>query len=664
MAEKKAKWIWKYGEYEIYHHKILMCRRQEMGCDYPNVIWRIAPNEVSVRFRNRMNARTDTTLRVVTPSKGMVYFGDRKYPVNEELSIPAGEYEVFVMLYDLEKFPRFFIDSEYLKTDESWEDCSFDGLHCGSGCEPAFYEQTDDPAEFPFSYEEMQPVSVEEMDGGLLYDFGKETFGPVELLEYPKKGTILLTYGESREEALDYPEALIWEKLEPGFEAKRPARAFRYIYTKSEGGEPVTLKASYEYLPITDIASFRCDDRLMNQIWDVCDYTFHLNSREVYLDGIKRDRWCWSGDAYQSFFTNYYLYFEPQIIKRTILGLLGKQPYDTHINTINDYSAYLIEAVWEYYYSTGDAEFVQKIWRNLKALYQFIISRTDENGYVVPRPGDWIFIDWSEMDKDGILCAEQILLWVTHKAMSRLAKLVDAKEAEDAAVYESAAQKLQKKIMEDFWDEENGLFYDYCVDGSRQITRHPNIFAIMYNFVSPEVKKRIAESVIYSEEYVKITTPYFKLYELIALCELGDLQTVQDYMKFYWGGMLEKGATSVWERYDPKETRIEGLAMYGMKYGTSLCHAWGSGPLYLLGRYFCGVKATDIGYRTFEVRPNFGKLKEVDAVVPVKGGTVKLTWKEKTLTVTASVAGGTLYFEGEAYDLPKGQMVVKKGGLK
>ena len=43
----KAKWIWKYGEYEIYHHKLLMCRRQEMGCDYPGVIWRIAPNEVA-----------------------------------------------------------------------------------------------------------------------------------------------------------------------------------------------------------------------------------------------------------------------------------------------------------------------------------------------------------------------------------------------------------------------------------------------------------------------------------------------------------------------------------------------------------------------------------------------------------------------------------------
>lgn len=695
----KAKWIWKYGEYEIYHHKLLMCRRQEMGCDYPGVIWRIAPNEVSVRFRSTMKALTDTTLRIVTHSKGMAYFGDQKYPVNEDLFFPAGEYEVFVMLYDLERFPCFFIDSEYLKTDESWEDWSFDGLRTSPGCEPAFYQPTDDPAVFPFAYEELKPVSVEEVSGGLLYDFGKETFGSVELTEYPGQGTIYLTYGESREEALDYSEALIREKLEcsescirekledseslirektePGFGRRRPARAFRYIHTRSSVGAPVTLKAWYEYLPIEDIASFRCEDEQMNRIWDICAYTFHLNSREMYLDGIKRDRWCWSGDAYQSFFANYYLYFDPQIVKRTILGLLGKPPYYTHINTINDYSAYLIAAVWDYYYATGDREFVGRIWENLKHLYTFMISRTDENGYVVKRENDWIFIDWSEMDKDGILCAEQILLWNAHKAMGKLAELmcgsadrkaVDAAEpiegnsvrvAVDAALpYELAAEKLKKNILRDFWDEEKGLFYDQKADGSRQITRHPNIFAIMYDFVEEAVQKRIAGSVIYSEEYVKITTPYFKLYELIAMCKLGDIRAVQDYISFYWGGMLKEGATTVWERYDPEATREEALAMYGMKYGTSLCHAWGSGPIYLLGRYCCGVKATDVGYRTFEVRPDFGRLGKVQATVPVRDGAVELVLTGNRLTVTATVSGGTLYYGGKSYVLPAGQAVV------
>lgn len=659
---EKAKWIWKYGEYELYHHKLLMCRRQEKGCDYPEVLWRIAPNEVCIQFRTWMKAPEDTTIRIVTHSKGLARFGDRQYPVNEDFVLPAGDYEVLVLLYDLEKFPSFFIDSEYLKTDESWEDCSFDGRQTYAACEPAFYEPTDDPSVFPFSYENLTPVSVEETAGGLLYDFGKETFGPVELTEYPKQETIYLTYGESREEALDYPEAVVREKLNGGFETKRPARAFRYLHTRSESGAPVRIKAQYEYLPIEDIASFHCEDDTTNRIWEMCAYTFHLNSREMYLDGIKRDRWCWSGDAYQSFFANYYLYFEPQIVKRTIVGLLGKPPYCTHINRINDYSAYLVAAVWDYYYATGDKAFVARIWENLKCLYEFMVSRTDEKGYVVYRDGDWIFIDWSEMDKDGILCAEQILMWNTHKVMGRLAELMGETSQElvkiGRPVYEAAAEELKPHIMEDFWDEDKGLFYDYKSDGSRQITRHPNIFAILYDFVDTEKQNRIAESVIYSDAYVKITTPYFKLYELIAMCKLGDLKKVQEYMRFYWGGMLEMGATTVWEQYDPEADREEALAMYGMKYGASLCHAWGSGPIYLLGRYCCGVSATDVGYRTFDVRPDFGHFRDVQAQVPVNGGAVELILSGERLEVMATVPGGTLVYGGKRYELSANKRVV------
>ena len=80
-------------------------------------------------------------------------------------------------------------------------------------------------------------------------------------------------------------------------------------------------------MPLTDIGSFRCDDERVEKIFDLCVYTLHLNSRECYTDGIKRDRWVWAGDAYQSFMINPYLYFDTKIIKRTILHLLGTPPY-------------------------------------------------------------------------------------------------------------------------------------------------------------------------------------------------------------------------------------------------------------------------------------------------------------------------------------------------
>ena len=71
---------------------------------------------------------------------------------------------------------------------------------------------------------------------------------------------------------------------------------------------------------------------------------------------------------------NNYLYFDPEITKRTLIALLGKPPYEQHINTINDYSMYLIIAFYEYYFNTGDIEFIKIYYDRIAALYDFICS--------------------------------------------------------------------------------------------------------------------------------------------------------------------------------------------------------------------------------------------------------------------------------------------------
>lgn len=38
------------------------------------------------------------------------------------------------------------------------------------------------------------------------------------------------------------------------------------------------------------------------------------------------------------------------------------------------------------------------------------MEQTNELGFIYGRAKDWIFIDWSEMDKEGTLAAEQVLL--------------------------------------------------------------------------------------------------------------------------------------------------------------------------------------------------------------------------------------------------------------
>ena len=61
-------------------------------------------------------------------------------------------------------------------------------------------------------------------------------------------------------------------------------------------------------------------------------------------------------------------------------------------------------------------------------------------------------------------------------------------------------------------------------------------------------------------------------------------------IKSYWGGMLKLGAVTFWEEYDPALPLEKQYAMYGDPFGKSLCHAWAASPIYLLARYFAGLR--------------------------------------------------------------------------
>lgn len=650
---KQAKWIWYNGDFELYHSMKLHSRREEFGVEYP-CFWSLSAPYPAVSFGKAYHADEADTFRFVTPHTAYAMIDNVRYPVNQDITIPAGDHAVRVVVLATEGFPCLYVDSKYLSTDETWLTDHLAGKAIPVGCSSAYTSPDDNPTIFKFSYETKQPVKVTKTDEGLLYDFGREMFGIVRFDANPQDH-IRVVYGESVEEATDPTEALIRETVTGKAHYDLAPRAFRYVCIQSSGKIPAGVVADYEYLPLTDTASFSCNRKNVNKIWDICAYTLHLNSREFFLDGIKRDRWCWSGDAYQSYKANNYLFFDPEITKRTIIALLGKPPYEQHINTINDYSMYLIIGAYEYYFATGDKQFISIYFDRLKALYDFINGRLNQEGYVYGMPGDWIFIDWSDMDKGGAICAEQILLWQCRLAMANLAELVGA----DGECYRKDADRLQKNIMRDFWREERGGFVDAYTTGKENITRHANIFAIMYDFVSPRRAKKILRCVLENDDITHITTPYFEFFELCALCKMGKLTDAQKKIESYWGGMVSLGATSIWEEYIPEHEGIQHYGMYGMKYGCSLCHAWGGGPIYLLGRYCLGVYPTSVGYETFAVEPRRGLYRQIKGSVPLPDGhSVSIQMDAHTCTVSATRSGGCLILNGQTYEIPVGEMSI------
>lgn len=136
-----------------------------------------------------------------------------------------------------------------------------------------------------------------------------------------------------------------------------------------------------------------------------------------------------------------------------------------------------------------------------------------------------------------------------------------------------------------------------------------------------------------------------RFYELEALCKLGEQDFVLKEMRDYWGGMVNLGATSFWEKYNPNETGTQHLAMYGRPFGKSLCHAWGASPIYLLGKYYIGVKPLKEGYKEFAITPVLGDLQWMEGSVPTPNGDIKVRMDRKNITVSASEGEGYLSFE-------------------
>lgn len=637
-----SKWIWYYGDFELRHSLLLHTRRDEYDYMFPP-FWRIDDCRHNVRFKKEIMLEKRSKITVYARGTGHVELDGKRFPLGSELVLESGAHTVIIYVMNAEGLPCAYVDGD-IESDETWLASDY-GKWTGAGCSDAYTDSCDDPNIFKFSYEQIEPVSETAVNGGVLYDFGRETFA--KLVFDDVNGETHIYYGESAAEATDTDNAYLRECVTEPCELK--SRAFRYLYIT--GGGTHSFKAYYEYLPLEYKGSFRCSDELINKIWSVAAYTFHLNSREFFLDGIKRDRWVWSGDAYQSHLINRYLFNDAEISKRTILALRGNDPIEKHINTIVDYSFYWIISIYDYYMTTGDGDFIKRIYPKMESLMDFCISRLDKNGFVSKVDDDWIFIDWAEIDKMGAVCAEQMLYLKSLETMAMCGELLNIDNTE----YKTVAEEFKRKINEYFWNEEKGAFIDSFESGKNNVSRHANIFALLFGYADEKQRESIIKNVLQNENVPGIKTPYFKFYELEAMCQTGDIKAITDQIRSYWGGMLSEDATSFWEEYDPKVTGNEKYKMYGDKFGKSLCHAWGASPVYLMGRYYMGVTPTSAGYETFEVKPDHGGLEWFEGTVPVGDGQVSVQFKDGCFEVYTDKDGGVLVCNNVKYPLIKGQ---------
>lgn len=274
--KQDATWIWYPGDYEIWLSNKMQARRTKREAGLPP-LWQLYSPYPLVTFQ-------------------------------KELELPEAE----------ETVPAIYVDGTYLNSDSTWKTTHEDkqwidenGIPHQSGTPWItagtwnFNTPDDRPSEFRLPTEPWSAKKTEAVGAGHLVDFGKETFGYVKLHEVKRKGKIALYYGESRDEALDSLKCETLDHLKfDGAQSSdytvQGSKAFRYVQVQPDTSVQYdSILMLYEYLPFEYRGQFNCSDDLLNTIWDVSGYTLPLNTREFFLDGIKRDCWIWSGVAHQ-----------------------------------------------------------------------------------------------------------------------------------------------------------------------------------------------------------------------------------------------------------------------------------------------------------------------------------------------------------------------------
>ena len=362
--------------------------------------------------------------------------------------------------------------------------------------------------------------------------------------------------------------------IAPGLYRSRVPLAFRFLSVENAPHAKVRFKALFH--PVVYKGAFSAPEAPeLTKIWMHSAYTLRLCMMNFLNDGIKRDRLPWAGDLAVSLMGNFSSFADNTMV-RDSLSVLGAVSVKTaHINTIVDYTLWHLVSHDLYQNYSGDKDFLKQEYPRLAETFDFLLEHRRENGMMENDPQkEWLFIDWVEGKKETAL---QMLFIMALRAGAALAQRMDD-TAKAARLLEGAVQ-AEEAVKSLCFDRERGLFA--AAPGAKEFSRHANMFAVIANLADDETKNRIADA-LEGDLLPPVGTPYMSVFEALALARCGRNGAALDKVRTIWGGMLNEGATTFWEGFDPAQKGNEHLTFYTRPFGKSLCHAWSAAPLFLL----------------------------------------------------------------------------------
>lgn len=436
-------------------------------------------------------------------------------------------------------------------------------------------------------------------------DFGEETVGHLRFRTESSSGPVRvrIRYGEMLAECVSEPardqllHRMLVEEIMLGSGVQewesRMRVGFRFVrvelFDSPAEVEFSRFSVRSSLYPAEYRGYFHCSDPLLNRIWEAGRKTLHLCMQEYYLDGIKRDRFLWVGDARAEALYNYYLFGDQELFRFCWEELASVQYADGAIpsemgegaSLLWDYVAWWVIAFHDYRLFTGDDVFPLQLRNNLYAAVDWLAARAGTDGKINlpenPYPS-WMIVLNKAVGPSPFL---NLLYLRSLQTALEIADLSGDSEAKSR--YRSLLEQTEPTVQD-------------------LLRKHP---------LSEEDGLQSSSTGLY-----EILEHWFAQ---------GNSRTALESIRKNWGNLLDSGADTLYEGFyapdgkypsvtDPKEKRRF----------ISFCHGWTAGPCALLPAEIAGIKPLEPGFRRFRVAPRMEDLSEVKTVVPTPHGEIAL----------------------------------------
>ena len=333
-------------------------------------------------------------------------------------------------------------------------------------------------------------------------------------------------------------------------------------------------------------------DPAMQKINDTAMETLKECMQTVFEDGPKRDHRLWSGDLYLQSLVNRHTFKNFDLVKRCLYLFAGladdngvilsnifedPQPHPQYGSLCLPYSLLWNSTLLEYLKDTGDMTTGEDLWKVAKRQIEEGLDFVDESYMfdITKKPGYWFFIDW----RDGLdlTAPMQGSIIFALDQTYELAKLL-GKEKEVSEL-PGIADKMRKTAKNNLYDKKNGYF----VSGpDNQVSMLSQAWMTKSGVVKGKEAARAIQNALNHLQVVKPGTPYGTHYVVEAMLKAEMNDDAYNYVKDYWGGMVEKGADTFWESYDPDNDYISAYNFHPLN---SSCHAWSCTPVVFINEY-------------------------------------------------------------------------------